>query len=326
MQKTLRSVCILIGLAAGLCLSGCNAEKVLNEMAGGAKQAPVTDKAMRPPQPGAAGGHSIKIASFNIQVFGTSKMRKPEVMDVLAKVVRRFDVVAIQEVRSKDETVVPRFAELVNAAGRRYGYVVGPRLGRTSSKEQYAFLYDTDRIELEQGSVHTVSDPQDLLHREPLVARFRVRGPPRQQAFTFKLVNIHTDPDETDTELDALADVFAAVQRERDGEDDVILLGDLNVDERHLGRLGQLPGIAWTVSGQMTNTRRNRAYDNIVFDRRTTAEYTGYWGVLDLAADYGLSREQALEVSDHLPVWAEFRTLEAGTAAEVASRPETGPR
>jgi len=331
MHKTLRFVCILIGLAAGTCLSGCNAEKVLNEMAGRAKQAPAGDKAPAgdrtplPSQPGAADGQTIKIASFNIQVFGTSKMAKPEVMDVLAKVVRRFDLVAIQEVRSKDQTVVPRFAELVNAAGRRYGYVVGPRLGRTSSKEQYVFLYDTDRIELDQGSVHTPADPQDLLHREPLVARFRVRGPP-QQAFSFKLVNIHTDPDETDTELDALADVFAAVQRERDGEDDVILLGDLNVDDRHLGRLGQLPGIAWTVSGQMTNTRRNHAYDNIVFDRRATTEYTGYWGVLDLAADYGLTLEQALDVSDHLPVWAEFRAVEAGAPAEIASRPETAPR
>ncbi len=42
---------------------------------------------------------------------------------------------------------------------------------------------------------------------------------------------VHTDPDETDTELDALDDVFAAVQRSGNGEDDVILLGDLNVDE-----------------------------------------------------------------------------------------------
>ena len=106
----------------------------------------------------------------------------------------------------------------------------------------------------------------------------------------------------------------------------MILLGDLNVDDRHLGRLGQLPGIAWAVSGQMTNTRRNRAYDNIVFDRRTTAEYTGYWGVLDLMTEFRLSPEQALAVSDHLPVWAEFRVLEAGAGAEVASRPGTTPR
>ena len=32
----------------------------------------------------------------------------------------------------------------------------------------------------------------------------------------------------------------------------------------------------------MTNTRRNKMYDNIVFDRRATTEFTGRWGVVDL--------------------------------------------
>jgi nicotinamidase-related amidase len=76
------------------------------------------------------------------------------------------------------------------------------------------------------------------------VAHFRVRGISPEQAFTFTLADIHTDPDESDTELDALADVFVAV-RQAGTEDDVILLGDLNVDEYHFGRLGQLPDIAY---------------------------------------------------------------------------------
>lgn len=326
MSKTVLSLSIFVALASGLCLSGCDAEKALHEIAQRSKQ-DGTAQTRVAPSPAVPAGDTIKIASFNIQVFGSSKMRKPDVMEVLAKVVRRFDVVAIQEVRSKDQTIVPRFAEMVSAGGSRYDFVLGERLGRTTSKEQYAFLYNVERIELERGSVYTVPDPQDLLHREPLVARFRVRGPPPAQAFTFKLVNIHTDPDETDTELDALADVFRAVQNDGSREDDVILLGDLNVNERHLGRLGRLPGIAWAISGQMTNTRQNHAYDNIVFDRRATGEYVGYSGVLNLMAEYGLSRDQALAVSDHFPVWAEFRVTESGApAAEVAARPETTSR
>lgn len=166
--------------------------------------------------------------------------------------------------------------------------------------------------------MYTVDDPQDFLHREPLVARFRVRGPPPAQAFTFTLVNIHTDPDETDTELDALADVFVAVQR-AGSEDDVILLGDLNVDEYHLGRLGQLPGITWAVTGTTTNTRRDKMYDNLVFDARTTTEYMRQWGVMDLMVEYGLSEEAALEVSDHLPVWAVFSVYESGAGGNLAA-------
>jgi hypothetical protein len=171
-----------------------------------------------------------------------------------------------------------------------------------------------------------VSDPADYLHREPLVAHFQVRATGGSMPFSFKLVNIHTDPDETDIELDALDDVFVAVQQDGSGEDDVILLGDLNVDEYKLGQLGQLPGIAWVVTGTTTNTRRNRAYDNIVFHRAATSEYTGRWGVLDLEAEYGLTRDQALEVSDHLPVWAEFSPVETSPAGPVATLPVVQPR
>ena len=289
------------------------ASPVGGPMASGGPPAPQSPAA-------AAFSPTIKVASFNIQVFGTSKLQKTPVMQVLADVVRRFDLVAIQEVRSVDDTVVPQFSALINSTGVRYDFVIGPRLGRTNSKEQYAILYDTSRIEVDPTSVYTVPDPQDLLHREPLVARFRPRGVPPNQAFTFSLVNIHTDPDETATELDALADVFVGVQQNGSGEDDVILLGDINVDEYHLGNLGRLPGIGYVVAGVPTNTRRDKTYDNIVFDRRTTVEYTGRWGVLDLMQEFSLTSAQALEVSDHMPVWAEFGVYE-GAVGPLALQP-----
>jgi endonuclease/exonuclease/phosphatase family metal-dependent hydrolase len=302
---------LLTALFFALCFSGCD-----NKPA--AQKTPVQNTAALPP---AQPGDTITVCSFNIQVFGTSKLKKPEAMDVLVKVIRRFDVVAIQEVRSTDDTVVPKCVEMVNADGSKYDFIIGPRLGRTNSKEQYAVLYNTARIEVDRASVYTVPDPQDLLHREPMVARFRVRGVPADKAFSFNLVDIHTDPDETTAELDALADVFVGVQRNGSGEDDVILLGDLNVDEYHLGRLGRLPNIGYAITGVMTNTRRNKMYDNIVFDRRATVEYTGRWGVVDLQKEFGLTEKAALEVSDHCPVWAEFSSYEGGVAPVVAGKP-----
>lgn len=264
---------------------------------------------------------TVTIASFNIQVFGTSKLNKPQVMDVLAKVVRRFDVVAIQEVRAKDDQIVPRFVQLINAEGAAYDFVIGPRLGRTNSKEQYAIIYNTARIALTPGSVYTVADPADYFHREPLVANFRFKGLPVGQGFSFSLVDIHTDPDEAGRECDALADAFVGVQRNGSGEDDVIVLGDLNADEYHLGRLGQLPNIAHAITGQPTNTRGTHMYDNLVFDGLATSEYTGRAGVLNLIREYGLSMEQALEVSDHFPVWATFSAYERNGAGPLATRP-----
>ena len=71
------------------------------------------------------------------------------------------------------------------------------------------------------------------------------------------------------------------------------LLGDLIVDERHLGELGRVPDISWTVKGEKTNTRGTKSYDNILFDRRSTVEFTGKSGVFNLMAEYGLSPREA---------------------------------
>ena len=265
-------------------------------------------------------GDTITIASFNIQVFGTSKAGKPSVMDILARIVRRFDVVAIQELRTTDPSVMKNFIRLINSTGRAYDFVIGPRLGRTDSKEQYVFVFDTQRIEVDQSTVQTIEDPKDLLHREPLVARFRTRVSPANDAFTFILANIHTDPDETKQELDALGDVFRLIQRNPWGEDDVIMLGDLNVSFKKLGALGEVPNIAYTVHGEPTNTRGNKSYDNIVYSSVATTEYTGRSGIIILQSEFGLTTEQALKVSDHYPIWAEFVAYESGSQTLIAKQ------
>ena len=163
-------------------------------------------------------------------------------------------------------------------------------------------------------------DPGDRLHRPPLFVRFRSRMVPPEQSFTFWMINIHTDPDEVPEEVDALADAFLALKMARPDEDDIILLGDLNASPKQFDRLGTLDNISWAVSGTTTNTRRTKTYDNLVFQRTTTSEYTGRWGVLDLQNTYGLSLKQALEVSDHNPVWATFTAREAH-ATSTASIP-----
>lgn len=278
------------------------------------------------PPPVQRSGDTVRVASFNIQVFGTSKAGKPQVMEVLANVVRRFDIVAIQEIRTQDPNLLAQFVAQINSAGRHYDYVIGPPQGRTSSTEQYAFVFDTASIEVDREAVYSINDPHSLLHRPPLVAPFRVRGPPPDQAFTFTLINIHTDPDETEQELNVLDDVFRVVRNDGRGEDDVILLGDLNVDDRKLGELGEVPGIMWLISGVPTNTRGTKLYDNLLFHRQATAEFAGRAGVFDIMREYNLTMDQALEVSDHLPIWGEFHLYEAGRGApgSVATRPGAG--
>ena len=251
----------------------------------------------------------ITVASWNIQVLGESKIDKHDVMEVIVDVIRRFDVIAIQELRAKDQTFSDRFLSQVNSDGSKYEVVVGPRLGRSNSKEQYLYLYDTNRIELLDQSVYTINDQSDLLHREPLVASFRVIGALSGTPWNFTLVNIHTDPDEVEEEIDVLDDVIRLV-RDADSEDDVILLGDLNAAPQQLGDLAEIPNVMWTVTGTPTNTRGTRSYDNMLFSGTSTSEFTGVAGVLDLQGEYDLTQQEAIRVSDHLPIWAAFAPVE----------------
>ena len=278
---------------------------------------PTTIGASAPPM---GAGPTIRIASFNIEAFGKTKADKPYVMQTLAEIVRQFHLVAIQEIRTQDEYMLRTFVNLINSNGRRFDFVVGPRLGNTTSTEQYAFIFDTERVEIDESSLYTVGDPDNLLHREPLVASFRTRGVNPDEAFTFTLVNVHTDPDVVNDELQAIAETYRVVRRAGREEDDVIMLGDFNADDSHLGRLGQIPGVTPLVRGVYTNTRQNRLYDNLIIHQPSTTEYAGRSGVFDVMRQFNLTLAQAEQVSDHFPVWAEFSVYERDYAGRIASR------
>jgi len=73
----------------------------------------------------------------------------------------------------------------VNADGSQYDYVVSERLGRTTSKEQYAYIYNTQTIEV-INTPHTYPEPDstDLFHREPYIASFKAFGGNFDATFT----------------------------------------------------------------------------------------------------------------------------------------------
>lgn len=267
-----------------------------------------------------ASGPSLRIAAYNIQTFGKTKASRREVMVTLAEIVRQFHVVAIQEIRTQDDYHIPNFVKLINSTGRQYDHITGPRIGNTTVTEQYAFLFDTQVVEADFQSVYTIGDPDNLLHREPLVASFRTRGVHPDEAFTFTLVNIHTDPDAVADEIDAMAEVYRVVRRSGRNEDDVIVLGDLNADDRSLGRLGSIPGVYPLIKGVYTNTRQTKLYDNIIIHQPSTTEYVGRSGVFDVVRAFNLTEEQALMVSDHFPVWAEFSIYERDYSGRIANR------
>ena len=276
---------------------------------------------------------TIRIATFNIKVFGDKKSSDQAVMGAIARIVSQFDVVAIQEVRGDDALPIRRLVDLLNVSGGRFTATVSEPIGRSTYRESYAYVWDETRIRLIPQSAYVVMDQADRMSREPMVASFQVNTGTAdgRVPFRFTLINAHTSPSEVaasaiGNEMDVLDDVFVSVRRydfESTGEEDCILLGDLNVDTKGLRELGQIPGIE-TIAGDIkTNTLGSKTYDHILIDRRMTREYTGRCGVLDYQQDLGLSAEQALQISDHKPLWAEFSAYELPRIDPVAA---TGTR
>lgn len=252
-------------------------------------------------------GDTITIATFNIQVFGQSKMGKDDVVEVLGKIVRQYDLVAVQEIRDVSETAFPEFVNYVNSLpGPKYDYVIGERQGSTSSKEQYAFLYNTDAIAFLRDSNYTYNGSG--FERLPFVAKFYAGD------YDFVVVNVHTKPDNAASEVDALATVVADAETRFPSEEDFIVVGDYNADCTYMsaGELAVSPfraeGFVWVVGDDADTTVKSTecAYDRIVLT--DASDYAGEWGVFNYTAEYGLNQTFSESVSDHYPVWAVFRT------------------
>lgn len=255
---------------------------------------------------------TIKVAAFNIQIFGRAKREKEDVMAILVNITRQFDLVLIQEIRDSSETTAPLFLEMINEAeGPEYAYIRSPRLGRTSSKEAYAYFYNTETVTHTEGSDHVYNDTDDVFEREPYIATFSSGG------FDFTLIGIHTKPDHAAQEIGNLTIVAASVLAEDSDEADIIILGDLNADGSYFAEDGtsnllQAPDYHWTVTDEMdTMTKTDWTYDRIILlDATYSHEYVdGSVQVYYFDQVYGITdMELVWDVSDHYPVYAEYAT------------------
>ena len=265
---------------------------------------------------------TIRIGTFNLDQFGVTKASKPHVMDMLAQICRRFDVIAVQEIGTLDQTLLAALVDTINhGSGLAYDYIVGPRVGSEEHlREQFAFIFDSQTLDVDRGQFYTVDDPDGLMNREPLVGWFRARGPSPDRAFTFTLVNVHTDEVRVDEENGLLPGLIRVIQSDGRQEDDVILVGDFNASSRHLEDSLVNAEVTWAISSSVpTNIEGTDQFDNIGFVKTFTDEFTGRAGALDFLREFNLNVATAREISGHIPVWAEFSVFEGGTPGRIAA-------
>ena len=255
----------------------------------------------------------IKIAAFNVQIFGKTKKGKNDVMDVLKRIAQEFDIMFVQEFRDAKEKTASYYLQKINeAAGyQKYAFKRSERLGRGSSKEAYAYFYNTDKIEFIEGSAYIYNDTNDIFQREPYIASFRKGN------FDFTLVGIHVKPDDADSEIGHLADVVDSISTKNPNEKDIIVMGDFNADGSYFDENNNTNPFKstkhhWVIINDMdTMTKTDWTYDRmIMMDATLHHEYiSNSAAVFYFDKEYTLNDKKLVwNVSDHYPIYAKFRT------------------
>ena len=255
---------------------------------------------------------TAKIAAFNIQIFGKTKSDKTDVMTELTKIVREFDIVLIQEIRDATEQTIQNFIEKINQIeGATYSFIQSPRLGRTTSKEAYAYLYNTETAQFIQGSDYVYNDTNDVFEREPYIASFKIGN------FDFVLAGIHTKPEDAYNEIGNLTSVVSSIQTAKPNEKDIIIMGDFNADGSYFNEDGtsnlfKASAYNWIITNDINTTvKTDYTYDRIVvLDTTLNHEYdAGTAQAFYFDQAYGLNNQTFVEeISDHYPVFAQYKT------------------
>ena len=258
-----------------------------------------------------------RVASFNIKVFGDTKMSNQTVVSELVDIFYRYDLVAVQEIKDIDLEVPHMFLSELNNASETYNssnltqewdLVVSERSGLQpddyNSQEQYAFYYRTSVFSSVDNGTLFDDSTNDSFQREPFIAKFILLDANGNSTGTdMVFVNIHTKPTLAVDEMNALGDVLSWAKSNYSDDDDYVILGDFNADCSYASynELVELPisssNYTWLIPDNADTTVGDSrcAYDRIVSSSQLDGRLTGNWGVDELIS--------GPSISDHKPVW-----------------------
>ena len=275
---------------------------------------------------------NLLIATFNIREFGARK-RKGFAINALAEICSRFDIIAIQELRSN----LGDLKRLLGVLGPYWKVVFNDPAGAAMNKgndERFAYIYD-GRIVRFTGMAAELMVSDDFLGaagvpetdmsvpwRTPYMASFRASN------FDFMLLTVHIQWNSSGG-ITARAKEIEMItrwvgQRQDDAklyDPDIFVLGDFNIPGLRSKTFKALEAHGLTVPNKLrsirTNLKKNAHYDQIAYYKDNTDCEIGKAGVVDFydaffSAEMPENEHRAMtfQVSDHLPLWAEFAIKE----------------
>lgn len=283
--------------------------------------------------PGKLSDYNLLIGTWNIRSFGglysgwdenpESPKRNLRALALIAEVMRRLDIVAVQEVKRETTALRTLLNEFL---GPNWGLILSDvTAGPAGNEERLAFVYDRRRVQPSGLAGEIVlppseeGDPAEQFARTPYIVGFRAGGE------RFSLLTAHIKygdvPEDRLPELRAMADHISTEIRDRTGiagaeESNLIVLGDFNIDARGDNPLFQaFVSTGLYVPVQLSGLKTTygtepKYYDQIAwFMGALDLRFNERAGVIDFAGAVfqGLTPHQmTYRVSDHFPLWVEF--------------------
>jgi endonuclease/exonuclease/phosphatase family metal-dependent hydrolase len=268
---------------------------------------------------------NVVMASWNIAQFSNKK--KARALQYIADICERFDIVAIQEVKSN----LQGLARLQAILPGHYRILVSDPTG---NHERMAFLYDQRTVEAtglvcEIAFNGPIATPDVFnFQRTPYCASFRAGR------FDFAIVSVHIAEGSshgavgTNLRQREIEELVKFIKREAGRtqgsvfDPDFFLVGDFNIErdgDRFFQALagGDEPHFVMPdgMNALGTNFDQTKTFDKIAWVPSDEFEFTGEFGVIafgDVLYQEDGQEEKAArkEISDHLPLWAEFRVTE----------------
>lgn len=285
---------------------------------------------------------NILIASWNIRAFGgltekweanedDSPKRDLHALLAIAQIIRRFDIIAVQEVKGN----LKAFRHMLKLLGEHWSFILTDVCGgHEGNDERLAFIFDSRKVKLSglacelvvpNEQVENISE--DAFRRQfvrtPYAVGFKVGSK------TFVLVTLHvlyghSAADRT-PELKAIAEWLRRWASDMNAFDQsLIVMGDFNIDRHGDERYEAFVSTGLKVPEDLHPLPRTvyenstKFYDQIAWfqdDQHVAQLSIGYLrgGIFNFVPhvlrNYNLTTSQlSWRISDHLPIWAEFTT------------------
>jgi len=245
------------------------------------------------------------LASWQLNIPPRELPSSEAVVRRLSQLVSRFDLVALQQLPDISEELLLERLSLPGSGASGYRVLLGPSYATVSGPRRLGFLYDADRWRSEPGQLQGVADPQRRFFCPPLVGSFEAIGSAGARPLQIRLVNVYSPPEAGESLQRWLPPLLESLQRQIPSQQLLLVAGNFGLPDSAL--LGARSG-GWepVISRQPTTPCGRLMQSNWLVASDRTPQFRGVAGVFDFLRQENLTLEEALKISNQLPVWLQL--------------------